>query len=89
MKLFSLYLDDIVDDHWSYPVEMIEEDNLQQELSDLKQEILNNPSEYTTLTDVEVVEVDENGDPINYGIYHWLDESDAPDWMIHNWETSC
>ena len=87
MKLYSLYLDDVVDDHWSYPVEMIKEDDLQQELSDLKQDIINHPEQYETLVDVEVVEVDTNGDALNYGIYHWLDEDDCPEFMIKNWET--
>ena len=85
MKLYSLYLDDIIEDHWSYPVEMIEgEDALANELAMLKQDIIDNPEQYDSLTDVEVIEVDENGDAIEYGVYNWLDDDDCPQFIKDN-----
>ena len=85
MKYYSLVTHAFIEDHYHYCVECIEgEDNLKTELEDLKTDIITNQEQYKDLVDLEVVEVDENGDPIEFDVWFWGDQKDYPKFMAQN-----
>ena len=85
--MFSIITHDVNEDHWNYAVECIDgESELQRELELIKENIITHQDDYSTLLDVEVVTVDENGDVIDFDYYNWSDNSDYPSFLQQRME---